>query len=233
MYGAMYVSRSGLMPDLSNDPHIPESRRSSKAGASHAHHGHAHEQSAPAHPYTPVPPYHYRVFIDGASPAAIAVALPNDLSYCWDAGTSYLRFAWSGGFLDNSDLWKGKGDAEAKVVGDIFFRGTSGFPIRIGQHDPVRIVYKGFRLKDRYPEFHYQVDGTDVYELIRPKADGSGLERSFRIPEAGASVTFRTSSDEGVTYTASAGEWQQGTLLLTAEQAGSFTITMTKGGKQE
>ena len=29
------------------------------------------------HPYIPVSPYFYRVFIDGSSPAAIAVSLPN------------------------------------------------------------------------------------------------------------------------------------------------------------
>ena len=231
MYGAMYVNRSGLMPDLANDPHIPESRRSGKAGGSHAHH--SHEQAAPPHPYALVPPYHYRVFIDGASPAAVAVALPGEVSYCWDAGTSYLRFAWTGGFLDNSDLWKGKGDAEAKVVGDIFFRSTSGFPFRIGDKDPEKVAYKGYRLINRYPEFHYRIDGTDVYELIRPKSDSSGLERSFRIPEASASVTFRTSRDEGVSYEASAGVWKQGVLELTAGQARSFTVTMTKGEKQK
>lgn len=229
MYGAMYVNRSGLMPNLENDLHIPESRRGGSTGGSHAHHGHEH--SAPAHPYKSVPPYHYRVFIDGASPAAIAVALPEDLSYCWDAGTCYLRFAWAGGFLDNSDLWKGKGDAEAKVVGEVFFRSKTGFPIRIGGVDPVRIAYKGYRLKDRYPEFHYRVDGTDVYELIRPKADGTGLERNFRIPAAASAVAFLTSPDEGVTYGASAGEWKQGVLQLSAEQASAFTVTMTKGGK--
>src|SRR5690606_9234557 len=147
MFGAMYVNAAGKMPELAEDPNIPESRRDDQVDATAGHHD--HETSMALHPYTPVPPYHYRVFIDGASPAAIAVALPNDLSYCWDAGTSTLRFAWSGGFLDNSDLWKGKGNAEAKVVGDVFFRSNPGFPIRIGGQDPVRIVYKGFRLRER------------------------------------------------------------------------------------
>src|SRR5690606_16622859 len=116
MFGAMYVNATGKMPELATDLNIPESRRKDKPGANATHHDHG--KPAVLHPYTPVPPYHYRVFIDGASPAAIAVALPNDISYCWDAGTSSLRFAWSGGFLDNSDLWKGKGNAEAKVVGE-------------------------------------------------------------------------------------------------------------------
>lgn len=231
MFGAMYVSKSGEMPELTKDVNIPESRREGKADETAEHLGHAHERPAPLHPYNPVPPYHYRVFIDGASPAAIAVALPNDVSYCWDAGTCYLRFAWSGGFLDNSDLWKGKGNAEAKVVGAVFFRSKTGFPVQIGSKRPVEVVYKGYRLKDRYPEFHYQVDGTDVYELIRQTTDGTGLERIFRIPNAVAPVAFCTAPDEGVTYAASVGLWKNGILQLTTDQARSFTVTMKKTGK--
>lgn len=231
MFGAMYVSKSGKMPELTKDLNIPESRRGDKVDGDAGHPGHAHEKPAPLHPYTPVPPYHYRVFIDGASPAAIAVALPNEVSYCWDAGTSYLRFAWAGGFLDNSDLWKGKGNAAANVVGSVFFRSKTGFPIRIGEEKPSEIVYKGYQLKKRYLEFHYQVDGTDVYELIHEATDGTGLERIFRIPEVTDPVTFYTASDEGVTYAASAGVWKGGALQLTADQARSFTITMKKIGK--
>jgi len=231
MFGAMYVSKSGEMPELTKDLNIPESRRGDKVDGDAGHPVHAHEKSAPLHPYTPVPPYHYRVFIDGASPAAIAVALPNNVSYCWDAGTAYLRFAWAGGFLDNSDLWKGKGNAEAKVVGEVFFRGKMGFPIRIGDDKPSEIVYKGYQLKKRYLEFHYQVDGTDVYELVHEATDGVGLERIFRIPNAAAPVTFCTSPSEGVTYAASTGLWNGGNLQLTADQARSFTVTMKKIGK--
>ncbi|MGY8644435.1 MAG: plastocyanin/azurin family copper-binding protein [Verrucomicrobiales bacterium] len=35
-----------------------------------------------------------------AGPAAIAVALPEELNVCWDAGNCRLRYAWSGGFID-------------------------------------------------------------------------------------------------------------------------------------
>ena len=78
--------------------------------------------NANPHPYALIPPYLYHVFIEGASPDAIAVHLPEDLSYAWDAGACRLRFAWKGGFLDMSDLWKGHFDASAKILGDIFYR---------------------------------------------------------------------------------------------------------------
>lgn len=232
MFGAMYVSVSGEMPQLAEDLNIPESRRDGKTDESAGHLGHANEEPVMLHPYTPVPPYHYRVFIAGASPAAIAVALPHNVSYCWDAGTSTLRFAWMGGFLDNADLWKGKGDAESKIVGEVFFRSKIDFPIQIGNKAPVRIAYKGYRMKDRYLEFHYQVDGTDVYELIRETTDGKGIERNFRIPDAPTRVAFRSSPYEGVMYIASKGVWKHHVLQLTANEARAFTLTLTKTEKQ-
>jgi plastocyanin len=231
MYGAMYVQRQPLLPDLAADVNIPPSRRQSDASLEEdethhaAHHGHT---AKALHPYTPVPPYHYRVFIEGASPAAIAVSLPDSLSYCWDAGACKLRFAWQGGFLDNSDLWKGKGDALAKVTGHIFFREQPAYPFtfRGAAQQPV-VAYKGFRLVNRYPEFHYTVNGAHVYELIRPKAGGGGIVRRFRVTGNTKDVVFRTAPQQGVAYTSSAGKWEQDALLLTALQAREFSITIS------
>lgn len=227
MYGAMYVSRSGKLPELKNDVHIPEVRRKGQSGGRQAQGSHAHALTGPLHPYTPVPPYHYRVYIQGASPAAIAVSLPDSISYCWDAGTCQLRFAWRGGFLDNSDLWKGKGNAEAKVVGTVFYRSQGGFPLVIGGRAGVPVQYKGYRLVQRYPEFHYRVDGTDVYELIRPQEGGRGLLRSFRIPDCPSSVEFITGAADGVSYSSAAGRWEQHRLRLSASEAVAFSISMT------
>lgn len=229
MYGAMYVKRDELLPDIAGDVHIPPSRRQSDASLEEdeTHHGSHHAHGAKSlHPYTPVPPYHYRVFIEGASPAAIAVSLPDSLSYCWDAGTCKLRFAWKGGFLDNSDLWKGKGDALAKVTGHIFFREQPAYPLSLQGAAPVT-SYKGFRLINRFPEFHYTVNGVHVYELIEPKAGGKGIVRRFRITGNTKAVVFRTAPQEGLKFEASAGTWEKDSLLLTALQAREFSITIS------
>lgn len=233
MYGAMYVNTTGKMPELGKDVNIPPSRRGGEMSDSEKHddmHAGHHMPAVPKplHPYTPVAPYLYRVFIDGASPAAIAVSLPGQLSYCWDAGTCRLRFAWKGGFLDNSDLWKGKGDALAKVVGTVFFRDNS-FPFRLDESGADQITdYKGYQLIDRFPEFHYTVNGVSIYELVKPAAGSNGLSRTFRIPAAGKSLWFLPGEGQDVTYKASAGTWQNGKLKLTALQARKFTITMTE-----
>lgn len=235
MFGAMYVSSDGRMPELKDDPNIPPNRRTgdnSFSGTQHTNHQVKGEDQAvkikTLHPYTPVSPYIYRVFIDGASPAAIAVSLPGDLSYCWDAGTCKLRFAWSGGFLDNSELWKGKGDVSAKVVGNVFFRDKTHFPLSFSADNKApKLDYRGYKLINRYPEFHYTINGIDVYELILPKANGKGLSRTFRIPNVKSTVWFNTDSFDGIKYEASTGTWDGNRLKLTSKEARKFSIIMS------
>lgn len=235
MYGVMYVTTAETLPDIKNDPHIPESRRQEKTALHQEDHAHDRQQeqaATPLHPYEPVAPYCYRVFIEGASLAAIAVHLPQELSYCWDAGTCHLRFAWEGEFLDNTDLWHGHKNAYAKIMGTVFYRDKTDFPIRLGTPETIPVAaYKGYRLADRYPEFHYTLNGIAVYELIKPKADGSGFIRTIRMPDAAETVWFVSHPEDGVDYACSTGQWEHGMLKLTPRQAKAFTITMTKTSK--
>jgi len=232
MYGVMYVTSDGKIPDGKTDPNIPPSRRQDKTIESKKVEGHAvHEKEAPksAHPYTPKPPYLYRTFMEDASPAAIAVSLPHNLSYCWDAGVCKLRYAWAGGFVDNTAIWKGHADAVSKVVGTIFYRDKTEYPLRIGQPDQIpELEYKGYSLINEYPEFHYTLNGVDVFELIKAKEDGKGLIRNFRIPGSDKTVWFVTNdNDEAIKYEASTGSWEQGRLQISPQQARNFAITVT------
>lgn len=229
MYGAMYVTQDETLPDIVNDLNVPESRRQEDTlGGKQAPQTKMPAGSSP-HPYALMPPYLYHAYLEGATPAAIAVHLPNDLSYCWDAGDCRLRFAWTGDFLDMSDLWKGHFDASAKVLGDIFFRDNTDYPIRLGENATIPVVeYKGYRLVERYPEFHYTLSGIDVYELIRPKPDSIGIIRVFRIPHADRKFWFFTNrQDDAIGYEFSTGHFKNRTLELSPVQAKEFTITMT------
>ena len=227
MYGAMYVSADGTMPELQKDEHIPASRRGDKKGAQHT--SHAHDAAQPLHPYEPKPPYLYRAYMQDSSPASIAVNLPGDLSYCWDTETCELRYAWEGGFVDNSGLWKGKPNSEAKVLGTIFYRSGVRSPLRIGKAETLPSVeYKGYRLIDRYPEFHFTVNGVDVYEIIRPTASGDGFIRSFSIPEGSSPLWFYVDARDGMKYESSSGEWRNNRLTIPAADTKKITIVMTK-----
>lgn len=228
MYGAMYVSSDGKMPDISGDQNIPESRRKGTSDNNTAHTTHA-GAGEPLHPYEVTPPYLYRAYMEDASPASIAVNLPGGLSYCWDAATCELRYAWTGDFVDNTGLWKGKPNAVAKVLGEKFFQIKTRSPLRIGSPKSVPVVeYKGYRLVKRYPEFHYTVNGVDVYELIKANEKGTALIRIFRIPDADADVWFFKHTYDGAGYESSSGRWQSEGIRISTDKARNFTITMTK-----
>ncbi|MBK9165927.1 MAG: c-type cytochrome [Bryobacterales bacterium] len=119
-----------------------------------------------------------------ATPAAIAVGLPGGVSYCFDAAECRLLYAWRGGFLDMSGTLYRKVDETkltptAKPLGPVFYRAP--FPIRAG--DPERIPdrrFRGYRIVDGVPEFHYELDGRDVFERI--DALPRGIRRTFRLP---------------------------------------------------
>ena len=228
MYGAMYVT-DAAMPDMTTDLNIPEIRRNNEKPIANEEHKNHVSKPAQAHPYISEPPVMYRVFMPDASPASIAVNLPGNISYCWDAGTCRLRYAWSGGFIDNSKSWNVKGDAQAKIEGEIFYRDLTTFPFRVGDNyeKPV-FEYKGYKLIQKYPEFHYTINGQDVFELIKEKKEGEGLIRIFRIPENKETIWFLTDPADRVDYQISTGKPENGKFRFSPENAKSFTITMTR-----
>ena len=220
MYGAMYVTTKDL-PPLAEDSNVPPAN-ALDADVAH-HHG-----AVDLHPYKTTPPYLYRIFMPDAGPAAIAVSLPNQLSYCWDAGQCRLRYAWQGEFLDPKDYFDKKAEKHARILGTLFYRDKTTFPLKFSAgKDPV-VDFKGYKLLDRYPEFHYTIDGKDVYELIKPKEDGSGLIRSFKIPEATQPMYFVFDKSDGTQYTTSKGKINGDQINLTAGDAREFVIVMTK-----
>jgi azurin len=232
MYGTLYVTTDENLPDVTSDLNIPESRRkvagdiSSDKEKTHPSHG---PRASSAHPYELKPPFLYRAYMENASPAAIAVRLADGLSYCWDAGTCELRYAWEGGFVDNTGLWKGKPNAVAKILGEVFFRIQARHPLRIGDPETIPVAaYKGYRLIDRYPEFHYTLNGLDVYELIRPDENGLALIRTFSIPEADENIWFCTHPEDGVRYTPSPTKVTNNRIRILPSHADKFTIVMTK-----
>ena len=225
MYGAMYVTTKEL-PPLENDQNVPPVNAPG-AGAEHNH------DVADLHPYKTTPPYLYRIFMPDAGPAAIAVSLPNHVSYCWDAGSCRLRYAWLGEFLDPRNYFDKKAEKHAKILGTVFYRDRTSYPLRFSPNKNPVVDFKGYKLIDRYPEFHYTIDGKDVYELIKPKEDGSGLIRSFKVPEATQPLYFVFEKGDGAGYTASKGKINGNKVDLTADDAREFVIVMTKTGTAE
>jgi azurin len=215
MFGAMYVSKKTTLPPLEKDANVPDTAKDQTGKTLHA--------------FTPQPPYLYRMFVRDSGPASIAVALPGEQNYVWDAGACRLRYAWRGAFLDPSAHWGGNGDAFAEVKGRIYWRAGADFPLRLGSRDKVPVVkFRGYRLIEKYPEFRYEVDGVEVRELIKPQHHG-GIQDTFTIAAAKGAVYYLAGTDGDATVTSSFGQTTgDGVLELMPEQARTFTITITE-----
>lgn len=218
MYGAIYVT-TGELPPLESDENVPEHRRSEKAAHVDVE---GHEHLIKPHPYPLDPPYYYRIFMPNASPASIAVRLTDEISYCWDAGPCQLLYAWQGGFIDNEVAWKGHRNTESRILGTIFYTEDEHSSLRFGDKNKVsdQVEFLGYQLQDRNPEFHYSLDGVEVYEKFEVSEDGRFLLRNFRIPQA----TQMTWLPVNNTVKSEQGEIANGYLKLTPEQARTFSI---------
>jgi cytochrome c551/c552 len=130
-----------------------------------------------------------RMFLPDASPAAIAVALPGELSFCFDAAECRLRYVWKGGFIDGWPYWKGNGSSLAKLNGEVVYREVA-FPLtwRVAGDEPPP-QFLGYRVsKDGLPSFRYRRGGRTWTETIQPLSDGSGIERHFEL-DAGKAMS--------------------------------------------
>ena len=197
-----------------------------------------------------------RTFMPGASPAAFAVALPGEQYYCWDAGECRLRYAWSqGGFITgNKRHWSGNGKAVATFTGVPYYRARSSllgpedfatlhgvkfeqplydttqardFPITIAGVQDQAPRFRGYRLIDGRPEFHYSLGAHAIHEWITTAAGANGIERHFRIDADGKDVVLQLTPDPKAILESSTGTiTSDGTLKLDASAARQFVVTV-------
>jgi len=175
-----------------------------------------------------------RFYMPEATPSAIAVGLPDNVSYCFDTGEVRLRYAWLGGFVDLTGTLFEKRDSVTNLtrtvdlLGDIFYR-TTEFPIRFGL--PGRIPqrrYRGYRIIDGRPRFHYQVDGIDVHETVLAAEGNQGLIRQFTIARVEGPAWFLTENPEGVELTSTLGQPIDGKLEIPNGNDVRFEVTIVK-----
>lgn len=225
MYGVMYVGTTP--PPITADENVPPEQRVAPP-AGRGGRGAGAPVIRQAISFGTTFPAVSRGFLPESGPASIAVALTPERSYNFDAGVSYLRFAWNGGFVDNFAHWRGNGDAYTDVIGNVWYRSKANFPWRIGSSDSIpNAQFKGYRLvQGGYPEFHYQIGDADVRELITAREGGPGLVRTFEITTT-STLRFITDPEGGANFAASAGQMRGRVLTLTPEQARRFSITMT------
>ncbi len=175
-----------------------------------------------------------RAFVEGGPPRSISVGLPGGTSYLFDAELCYVRFGWTGMFLDvGPNVGTGPGDRGGgwcHVLGGKFELGDSGFPISLGARDVKHTVkFSGYRLRGKEaPQFFFTIDGQRVTQTIRAAPSGVGLMSEF---ERDPGKLFFYVSPHGLELTSSAGTWQSGRLEVPAGEARKFSVTIVQQPK--
>lgn len=213
MYGALYVDTK-IQEELAFDPNVPEIVRTAALERKRVR----HQVERPSM---------QRLFMPDAGPAAIAVALPGDLNYCWDAGNCRLRYAWTGGFVDATRMWNSNGNALGKLLGPIFWRSEKGETItglQIGATSPKFLRFRGYDLVEGTPRFRYEVDGVEVHESIR-ETDGK-LAWSFELESPEDAVRVLVPDQETATISGSAGSREGDYWYVPQGDASRFTLTL-------
>lgn len=174
-----------------------------------------------------------RAFVDGGPPRSISVGLPGGVNYLFDADQCYVRFGWTGMFLDvGPNVGKTPGDRGGgwcEILGDKFELGDSGFPISVGTRDAnQKVEFAGYRMRGKEaPEFLITIDGKRVTQVTRPAPDGTGLQMDFEFEQDPGKVFFYV-SPHGLTLSSSAGTWHDGRLDLTDGQGKKFSVTIVR-----
>ena len=165
-----------------------------------------------------------RIFMPEAGPAAIAVAVNDELHYCWDAGECRLRYIWKGDFIDGWAYWKGNGNGLAKIQGDVLLREEKS-PIAGPASTPPKFL--GYSVRDGLPTFRYRLGELEVHEEIRPTADGKALVRSFSFNGSPKPNRLTFTSSEKIRYTSQNGTLRDSVLSLDSKHVGPYHITLT------
>lgn len=174
-------------------------------------------------------PVVYSTYLPDAPSRAIAVGLPGDVSFGFDAQNCRLLYAWRGGFLDVTKSWVGFGGWYSKLIGQKFHVAPSGFPLRVGnaQKEP-NVQFKGYHLVDGYPVFNYLIDGIPVrhrIEINQAGKDGLTVQQEFHLQGNKKPVFFHAGADGGTSHQSDDADWKNGRWKVRADKLEKFSIS--------
>ncbi|MDA0765799.1 MAG: hypothetical protein O3A87_01785 [Verrucomicrobia bacterium] len=167
-------------------------------------------------------PVVYRTYLPDAPSRAIAVGLPGEISFGFDAQNCRLLYAWRGGFLDVTKSWQSWGGWYSNLLGEKFYVAPPGFPLRIG--DPQKepdLRFKGYDLVDGYPIFKYLVDGNPVRHRISISEDKKSVQHHFDLPGNTKPVYFFADED----HRSEDADWAEGRWKVQEDKRAKFSIS--------
>ena len=208
MYGALYIGEK--TGSIENDENIPQFARDRVKRLATAR----KEVTRPAV---------RRLFMKEVGPAAIAVALKDEMNYCWDAGNCRLRQAWSGDFLDEGDMSRSNGNRQAGIQGEKFWDSSGDevtYTIQLAD-STVKPDFKGYRLIDGQPEFRYLMGELEVTEFITSTPDG--IVSQIKIMNAKTPVKIYVKG----AITSNVGERDGDYLIVDPKDAADLKLTIS------
>jgi azurin len=182
------------------------------------------------HAYPLVRPYLYRLFMPDSNPASIALMLPGDINLCWDASSCRPRYLWRGDGVDISKYWKSNGAGRVALLGTKVWTAGEQMPLRLSTGISSIASFKGYTLRQGYPEFHYDLDSISVKELIREHDQGKGIDFTFET-NSDKPLSYVVESAQNAIFSSSVGRFTNGILIIPAESAKSFIITLMPASK--
>ncbi|HEX4796057.1 MAG TPA: c-type cytochrome [Humisphaera sp.] len=196
-----------------------------------------------------------RCYLDGggvdgkyrAIPRAVAVGLPGLTCYVFDPDLCQICYAWSGGFVNMTAGWNGRGDTHGKRLGTPFYNAPPGSPIYFDSLEKKpQMDYIGYSTAHDQVEMVYSVDGVEIHERDSASPRGVGLVRTFEFDPAGKQVYFVTQIDPTIKFSSSNGSfepvptpngWETPERTQAVKISGSskvnfsITVTPTQDGK--
>lgn len=167
----------------------------------------------------------YRTMMPDSGPSSLAVGLPGGIGFCYDPGRGSINYIWRGEFVDLEPTWKSKINQPASIRGDILYRETARYPLRLNSADREPVYrFKGYRLLEDAIEISYTLDGAPVREEIRATADGSGLLRHFRLSEACEHWWFISEAQAASKLASPEGTWDSERQAFTGKESREFTM---------
>lgn len=167
-----------------------------------------------------------RTFMPDAGPSAFAVELSSDVAFCYDPLRGGVSMIWLGR-IDHSPTLAAKINQPAKIVGEVFYRETLRYPMRLDQDESKpKQRFKGYRYADDHVIFEFTVSGKFVSETLRVDESGRGLVREFSFPEGADSFVFLLEDQANAEVKVDGGkEVKPGEWHFPAGSSATFTIT--------
>lgn len=168
-----------------------------------------------------------RIFMDGSSPASIAVTIDGQHSLCWDTLSCRMRYVWKGGFIDGFPYWKGNGNAFAKSIGEIYYRAPEKLNSSLANAQNKELPkFKGYKMVGGLPVFHYSLGAHNVSEAILNKDGNLVIQVKIQSDETlQGEVKYPLGDLAKTEFKYSAGKVKDGALVLTAKEAVEFELS--------